>query len=514
MAAAEAALAEAKAWDSNISALQQENDSGILSLNSKKAELAALQQLIASGTLTEEEIPQYQTQADQLQLEITGQEVELASKKMRIDTMNDLRPTIEQVLAMESEIVAGREQLTAGKAQLEAEKTRLEDGKAQIEAGKAEIESQKAVLADGRAQIEAGKAEIEVQKQAMLDGEAVLQDSYNQLQAAENEYQSGLKQISYGESQISAGYAAIAENEALIADGWAELEEGKKEAEEEIADAELKIADAKEEINKIEKPTWYVNDREADADYVGYADNAERMGAIGKVFPLLFFLVAALVSLTTMTRMVEEQRMQIGTLKALGYSKFDIAFKFLGYALIATLGGSIAGVLFGQKVFPWIIVNAYKVMYIHVPNVVIPYDLRYALMATIAAVACTMLATLSSCHKALSAQPANLMRPEAPRIGKKVFLEHIPFIWMSLSFSWKSTIRNLMRYKKRFFMTIFGIGGCMALMLVGYGLKDSIMDVSNLQFGKIQIYDLMAVVDEDMEEAERRALDKKLQADQ
>ena len=514
LAAAEAALAEAKAWDSNISALQQEYDSGILSLNSKKAELAALQQLIASGTLTEEEIPQYQTQADQLQLEITGQEVELASKKMRIDTMNDLRPTIEQVLAMESEIVAGREQLTAGKAQLEAEKTRLEDGKAQIEAGKAEIESQKAVLADGRAQIEAGKAEIEVQKQAMLDGEAVLQDSYNQLQAAENEYQSGLKQISYGESQISAGYAAIAENEALIADGWAELEEGKKEAEEEIADAELKIADAKEEINKIEKPTWYVNDREADADYVGYADNAERMGAIGKVFPLLFFLVAALVSLTTMTRMVEEQRMQIGTLKALGYSKFDIAFKFLGYALIATLGGSIAGVLFGQKVFPWIIVNAYKVMYIHVPNVVIPYDLRYALMATIAAVACTMLATLSSCHKALSAQPANLMRPEAPRIGKKVFLEHIPFIWMSLSFSWKSTIRNLMRYKKRFFMTIFGIGGCMALMLVGYGLKDSIMDVSNLQFGKIQIYDLMAVVDEDMEEAERRALDKKLQADQ
>lgn len=286
-----------------------------------------------------------------------------------------------------------------------------------------------------------------------------------------------------------------------------------EEAEDELAEAEQKIADAKEDVAALEKPVWYVNDRDSDTDYVGYSDNADRMGAIGKVFPLLFFLVAALVSLTTMTRMVEEQRMQIGTLKALGYSKFWIAAKFVGYALIATLGGSIVGVLFGQKVFPLIIVNAYKIIYIHMPNVVVPYNMHYAVMATVAAVACTMVATINSCYAALAAQPAELMRPEAPKVGKKVFLERIPAIWIHLSFTWKSTIRNLMRYKKRFFMTIFGIGGCMALMLVGYGLKDSIMDVAILQFDKIQVYDLMAIVDEDIADGDREELHRTLEED-
>ncbi len=513
LAISEAALAEAKAWDSNMAALQQEYDSGILTLNNKKIELAALQQLIGSETLSEEERVQYQTQADQIQLEITQLEVNLSSLKMRIDVMNDLRPTIDEVLAMEDQIVSGRQELEAGKAELETQKILLADGKAQLESGKAELETQKGVLADGRAQLEAGKAELNAQKEVMLEGEAVLQDSYQQLMDAENQYQSGLDQISYGESQIVSGYATIAENEQKIADGWSELEKGRKEAEEEIADAEVKIADAREEIESIEKPTWYINDRNSDADYAGYGDNAERMGAIGKVFPILFFLVAALISLTTMTRMVEEQRMQIGTLKALGYSKSSIAFKFVGYALMATLGGSVLGVLLGQKLFPWIIVNAYKILYIHIPNVVIPYQVGYALMGTIAAVACTMLATISACYKALAAQPAALMRPEAPQVGKKILLERIPYLWMCLNFTWKSTMRNLLRYKKRFFMTVFGIGGCMALMLVGYGLKDSIMDVAYLQFGKIQVYDLMAIIDEDISDEDKKALDQMIQKD-
>ena len=237
------------------------------------------------------------------------------------------------------------------------------------------------------------------------------------------------------------------------------------------------------------------------------------MRAIGSVFPVLFFLVAALVSLTTMTRMVEEQRIQIGTLKALGYSKFWIAVKYVGYALAATLGGSVAGVLFGQKVFPYIIVTAYKIMYTHIPDVVIPYDMGYALAASGAAILCTMAATISACYRALMAQPAELMRPEAPKSGKRVFLEHIPWIWGHLNFTWKSTVRNLLRYKKRFFMTVFGIGGCMALMLVGYGLKDSIMDIARLQYREIQIYDLMAVIDEDMNDEEKADVDGLLEND-
>ena len=185
----------------------------------------------------------------------------------------------------------------------------------------------------------------------------------------------------------------------------------------------------------------------------------------------------------------------------------------MGYALAATLGGSVAGVLFGQKVFPYIIVTAYKIMYTHIPDVVIPYDMGYALAASGAAILCTMAATISACYRALMAQPAELMRPEAPKSGKRVFLEHIPWIWGHLNFTWKSTVRNLLRYKKRFFMTVFGIGGCMALMLVGYGLKDSIMDIARLQYREIQIYDLMAVIDEDMNDEEKADVDGLLEND-
>lgn len=390
-------------------------------------------------------------QAEQLRQMVTQTETELLQAKQELEAMEDLRPQAEMVLANEAEILAARESFDTGKAELEAKKAQLDSGVVELENGKRQI-------------VEA-EAEIE-------------------------------------------------QNAEKIADGWEDYEAGKKEAEAEIFDAEVKLADAKSEIEGIEPPSWYVNDREDDTEYSGYADNAERMGAIGKVFPLIFFLVAALVSLTTMTRMVEEQRMQIGTLKALGYNKMDIAAKFLGYALLATLGGSVVGVLIGEKVFPWIIVNAYKIIYIHMPNVVVPYHMGYAFMATAVAVACTMLATLSSCHKALTAQPAALMRPEAPQAGKKVFLEYFPFLWIRLNFTWKSTIRNLMRYKKRFLMTVFGIGGCMALMLVGYGLKDSIMDVAYLQYGKVQIYDMMAIIDDGISDADKQALDDALEDDE
>lgn len=163
-----------------------------------------------------------------------------------------------------------------------------------------------------------------------------------------------------------------------------------------------------------------------------------------------------------------------------------------------------------QKIFPYIIVTAYKIIYIHIPDLVVPYHMGYAFAASGAAILCTMFATVSACYRALHAQPAELMRPEAPKSGKRVFLEHIPWIWGRLNFTWKSTVRNLLRYKKRFFMTIFGIGGCMGLMIVGYGLKDSIMDIARLQFREIQIYDLMAVIDGDIDEEEKEAIDEKL----
>ena len=467
LAEGEQGLADAKALLAGLANGWQEYQEGMSGLETLQNQLALLEQFINDGTAT----PEQTAQAEQLRMTVVQTETKLAEAKASLDAMEVMRPADEEALEHEAEITAGREELEAGKAELEKQKTALEEA------------------------------------------EKTLADSYTQLTSGESAYSNGWAQVYDGEAQIAEAYATIAENEQKIADGWKEYEEGKKEAEEKISDAEIKIQDAKNEIDGIDQPSWYINDRDNNSDYSGYSDNADRMRAIGSVFPVLFFLVAALVSLTTMTRMVEEQRIQIGTLKALGYSKFWIAVKYVGYALAATLGGSVAGVLFGQKVFPYIIVTAYKIMYTHIPDVVIPYDMGYALAASGAAILCTMAATISACYRALMAQPAELMRPEAPKSGKRVFLEHIPWIWGHLNFTWKSTVRNLLRYKKRFFMTVFGIGGCMALMLVGYGLKDSIMDIARLQYREIQIYDLMAVIDEDMNDEEKADVDGLLEND-
>lgn len=467
LAEGEQGLADAKALLAGLANGWQEYQEGMSGLETLQNQLALLEQFINDGTAT----PEQTAQAEQLRMTVVQTETKLAEAKASLDAMEVMRPAAEEALEHEAEITAGREELEAGKAELEKQKTALEEA------------------------------------------EKTLADSYTQLTSGESAYSNGWAQVYDGEAQIAEAYATIAENEQKIADGWKEYEEGKKEAEEKISDAEIKIQDAKNEIDGIDQPSWYINDRDNNSDYSGYSDNADRMRAIGSVFPVLFFLVAALVSLTTMTRMVEEQRIQIGTLKALGYSKFWIAVKYVGYALAATLGGSVAGVLFGQKVFPYIIVTAYKIMYTHIPDVVIPYDMGYALAASGAAILCTMAATISACYRALMAQPAELMRPEAPKSGKRVFLEHIPWIWGHLNFTWKSTVRNLLRYKKRFFMTVFGIGGCMALMLVGYGLKDSIMDIARLQYREIQIYDLMAVIDEDMNDEEKADVDGLLEND-
>lgn len=254
-------------------------------------------------------------------------------------------------------------------------------------------------------------------------------------------------------------------------------------------EAEQKIADAKQDAKDIKKGKWYVLNREKMQSYVEYGQEADRIAALGRVVPVIFFLVAALVSLTAMTRMVEEQRTQIGMMKALGYSGVQIAMKYVAYSLAATLSGSILGAVIGEKLLPWIIINAYKMMYTGLGDVYTPLEIEYSLMAGGLAVGVVILAVLSACYKELREKPAQLMRPVAPKEGKRILLERIPFIWKRLSFIWKATMRNLFRYKKRFFMTIFGIGGCMALLLLGFGIKDSISAISEKQYGEIITYD-------------------------
>ncbi|MBU3875187.1 FtsX-like permease family protein [Faecalicatena sp. AGMB00832] len=340
-----------------------------------------------------------------------------------------------------------------------------------------------AKITEGEQQIEAARAQVEAARA--------------QLDSGQLEINNGWAQVEQGLSDLDSAQSEIASKEQELNDAQKEYDDAKEDADKKIADGEKKIQDAEYDISKIEHAKWYIYDRNALTEYTGYGENADRMKAIGEVFPVLFFLVAALISLTTMTRMVEEQRTLIGTLKALGYERHSIAGKYLGYALLATVSGSIVGVLIGEKILPYIIITAYGIMYQHIHTVEIPYNLFYGLAASLAALACTLLATIFSCFREMREQAAELMRPPAPKQGKRVFMERIPFIWRRLSFIWKATVRNLVRYKKRFFMTVFGIGGCMALLLVGFGLKDSIFDIAVFQYNDIQLYDGNVILDED-----------------
>ena len=418
-------------------------------------------------------------QLEVLKQSVAGLEQKQTEGTITVEEAATLKELKENQIPQLEDFIANGEQLIAsGEAELDAAQKQLDDTAATLAQTKSELDAAKASLNGVPQQLASGKAQI----------------------------QSGWTEIRKQEKKLEEGAAEIAENEAKVAEAKIEYANGEEEAAQKIAEGEQKIADAEAKVQDIEKPTWYVYDRDTLTEYSGYGENAERLGAIGRVFPVLFFLVAALISLTSMTRMVEEQRTAIGTMKALGYSKMSIAKKYLGYALIATAGGSVLGVLIGEKILPYIIVYAYGILYQHITHILIPYQWIYAWMAAAAAIVCTMAATFFACYKELVAQPAVLMRPPAPKNGQRVFLERIKFIWKHLSFTWKSCIRNLTRYKKRFFMTVFGIGGCMGLMLVGYGIKDSCYEIAELQFRDIQMYDGSVYLKEDISDETRQNL--------
>ena len=409
--------------------------------------------------------------------------------------------------ATEADLEAQITRLTEQKADLDAKEKVLLQQEQTLAAQEEELLSAGRQITDGKSQIAAARSQLDSTKSQITDGKAQILSAWALLNEKEDTLNASKAQLASGEQELADGRSkyeqAAKEAEEQITDGQAKITDGEKQ----LTDAKQQIADAKAEIKKIENPKWYVQTREdALTEYQGYGDNADRMRSIGKVFPVLFFLVAALISLTTMTRMVEEQRVQIGTMKALGYGKAAIAGKYIGYALIATLGGSIFGVLAGEKILPFIIIYAYMILYKHLPAILVPYHMSYALQASGIAVACTLIATIASCYKELAAEPAELMRPAAPKQGKRILLERIGIIWKHLNFTWKSTVRNLIRYKKRFFMTIFGIGGCMALMVVGFGLKDCIYEIVSLQYEKVQFYDAATYMSDDISEENRQQL--------
>lgn len=478
------------AQESSLSVKKQQQDSDAVDLAARRTELESEETKLAAETKERE-----------------AGEIQLAAAEQELTDNWTAWNTQKQ------ELQAGRTALEQAKIQLEASQSELDAAQAEIDAGYSELEKSQKQLEAARKELDLGWAQLNASKKQLSDGQRQLNAGRSQLSEARASLQDGLAQIQEAEQEL-------AENEVKLKDGWEEYEDGKKESEEKLAegeqkirdaeedllDAEQKIQEAEEDLAEIKFQKWYVNDRSVLQEHTGFGENADRLTNIAQVFPLLFFLVAALISLTTMTRMVEEERTQIGTLKALGYSKKDIAGKYLKYAFWATVGGSLLGILIGEKFLPWVIIEAYGIMYVYLPKIVMPYHWDFGLSATAIALICTIGATLSSCYRALQTVPAQLMRPPAPKVGKKILLEHLPFLWKHLSFSWKSAVRNLMRYKKRCLMTMIGIGGCMGLLLVGYGLRDSIMDIAALQFADLQTYDVMVVLDPDEETAQAEFL--------
>lgn len=264
----------------------------------------------------------------------------------------------------------------------------------------------------------------------------------------------------------------------------------------EIETAKAEIVSGKAELEDLRELSVYDFTRFSSTDYSSFAGDSEKIDSIAKVFPVFFIIVAALVCLTTMTRMVEEHRTEIGTYKALGYSSFAIASKYLSYAALASVSGSIIGVTIGFQLFPKIIYDSYKILY-NIPSINTPFRVNYAIGCVLVSVACTSFAVLYACIKELKAQPSELMRPKSPPVGKRVLLERVPLIWNRLGFLSKVTVRNLFRYKKRFAMTIVGVAGCTALIMTAFGLKHSISAIVDLQFGGIFKYDAVVVLNND-----------------
>ena len=356
----------------------------------------------------------------------------------------------------------------------------------------------KATLSTTQVRYDSGKKELEKNKEELKFAEQKLNNSKAQLNTSRNKLESAKQELAIeekkGERQLQNARNDISQAKRDLQDGEKEYNEEKGKAEEELDKALKKIEKGERDLKKLEKAKWYILNRKKHYSYVDYGESADRIDALSTVFPIFFALVAALVSLTTMTRMVDEQRINIGTLKALGYGKKDIAIKYIFYAFTATIIGALIGIGIGYTLFPVIIFNAYGLMYA-LPPVILNFNFKLAGLLSLASVALTTITAYLASSNELKENPASLMRPKAPKLGKTILLEKVPIIWNRFNFSHKVTVRNLFRYKRRFFMTVFGIAGCTALILAGFGIKDSIQTVVDKQFGQLLSYDMQVGLD-------------------
>ncbi len=395
---------------------------------------------------------------------------------------------------------AAREDLEITRTMLDAAKAQLEDGWAELEDARLQLESSQGELEAARAQLDEGWLDYNTGLARLMDAREELERS---LREARSELVDAQAEIDEGQKEYDEG---LQEYE----DGLREYEEAKAEADEEFADAKqelddalAEIEDAKAEIADIEVPESYILGRWANVGYACFENDTGIVRSISKVFPLFFFLVAALMCTTTISRMVEEQRTQLGVLMALGYKPAAIAWKFLFYSGVATILGCAMGILSGSALIPLVVWQAYKIMYNFSDEIIYYFDVELSSVTFAAYLASMLIVTWVSCRRELSDTPANVIRPKAPKAGKRVLLERVPFIWRRLSFLWKVTVRNIFRYKQRVLMMVLGIAGCTALMLTGMGIRDSIQNVVDYQFDEISHYDFTVTFDGGLTPEER-----------
>lgn len=527
LVAAEAQITDAEnqlaAADAQLTEKEQECAAGEDELAAAKEELENGEAQVTAGLA---QIADGEAQASAYQKQLEDGEAQLNAAKAQIEEGEaQIEANRSKLEEGEAQLAAARAQIADGEQQIASYQQTIQSGEAQLAEGRKTIADGESQLADAKQTISNGESQIAEAKQSIADGETQLAeakqtiaDGESQLAEAKQTIADGETQLADAKQEIADGKISLADAKQEIADKEKELEDGKAEYEKAKADAEPEIVDAKQEIADgektladLKKPTWYVWGRDKVTSTESFGQDASRISNIGKFFPVIFFLVAALVSLTTMTRMIEEQRQQIGTLKALGYSDGVIAFKYFAYAMLSTVSGALAGVVVGEKILPWVIMNAYGMLYTGLPYYMTPLNWEQGGLAILASAACTGVATIAACYKELAAGPAELMRPEAPKNGKRIFLERIGVLWKHLNFTQKSTVRNLVRYKKRFFMTVIGIGGCMGLILVGFGLQDSITAIAKNQFVSLFTYQANAVLNSDVDESEKEALQTDLE---
>ena len=509
--------------EAQISAQQQKLDDG------QRQYDAGRQQLTASRYSAEQQFAQAEAQITASEAQIAQGTAELSAGEAQyqagLAAYNAGQATFTQ---QKSAFEAGRDAFLAGLAAQGITASSLEDAQQQLSALGLPTSQVDALLAT-QTQISAAETELTSQQQALAAAREELDQRTAQLHEAEfqvaqarqdlaearlataNQLSAAQEKLAASLSRLNAGQTALQSAEAQTTEGRKSLEDQRAEVDKQLADGQAKIDEAQKKIDELKEPDVYVLDRTKEIGVAAYQADSERINDIANVFPLMFFLVAALVSLTSMTRMVSEERTLIGVHKALGYSTVQIAAKYLLYALSASLLGAVIGIACLSQVLPGVIVSAYGSIYT-IPNGRAPYPIQLdsALLSGLSGIGITLLSTTAAVLSSLKEEPSSLMLPKAPKAGSKILLERVEPLWSRLSFSWKVTIRNLVRYKRRLIMTLVGIAGCTALLLVAFGLRDSISDIIDNQWPAISHYDYIVGMTPDVSEEEADQINAEL----